>query len=261
MSPIPVGPVRLTIEDGIARITLYRPEALNAITLDLARTLEGALLTAGAHSDVSVVLVRGAGGNFCAGGDFAEVSRLRAEGPGALRALFVAFGKACAAVTTISQPVVVAVEGMAMAGGFELMQAADVALVRHDARICDNHVNFGMVPGGGGSQRLPRLVGRQRALGHLLSGDRISGVEAVEWGLAYRSYAADDFDRAVEQFVTKLAGRNPASVATIKRLARAAVDTDLDDGLAAEMSAVVDHISGEAGAASFAAFAGRKEKS
>ena len=256
-----MGPVRLVIEDGIARITLNRPEALNAVTVDLARTLEGALLTAGANPDVRVVLVRGAGGNFCAGGDFEEVSRLRSEGPEALRTLFVAFGKACAAVSAISQPVVVAVEGMAMAGGFEFMQAADVVLVRHDARICDNHVNFGMVPGGGGSQRLPRLVGRQRALGHLLSGDRISGVEAVEWGLAYRSYAADEFDREVERFVTKLAGRSPASVATIKRLARAAVDTDLESGLALEMTAVVDHISGEAGTASFAAFAGRKDKS
>lgn len=255
------APVRLEIADGVARVWLDRPHALNAVTVALAEALEQALLTAGADPGVRVVLVRGAHGNFCAGGDFEEVSRLRAEGPESLRALFVAFGRACAAITAISQPVVVAVEGMAMAGGFELMQAADVALVRNDARICDNHVNFGMVPGGGGSQRLPRLVGRQRALGHLLSGDRLTGDEAVEWGLAYQSYAADEFDAAVEAFVAKLASRSPASVATIKRLARAAVDTDLDAGLRAEMSAVVDHISGEAGTASFAAFAGRKDRS
>ncbi|GAB2972249.1 enoyl-CoA hydratase/isomerase family protein [Nocardioides montaniterrae] len=255
------APVRLEVADGVARVWLDRPEALNAVTVALAEALECALLAAGADPSVRVVLVRGAGGSFCAGGDFDEVSRLRAEGPEALRTLFVAFGRACAAITRISQPVVVAVEGMAMAGGFELMQAADVALVRDDARICDNHVNFGMVPGGGGSQRLPRLVGRQRALGHLLSGDRLSGVEAVAWGLAYRSYAAAEFDDAVEAYVARLAGRSAASVATIKRLVRGSVDNDLDAGLQAEMTAVVDHISGEAGAASFAAFADRKGKS
>jgi len=255
------GPVTLTVADGIARILLQRPEALNAVTVGLARGLESALLSAGANPEVRVVLVRGAGANFCAGGDFAEVNRLRSEGPDALRSLFVAFGKACAAVTAISQPVVVAVEGMAMAGGFEFMQAADVALVRDDARICDNHVNFGMVPGGGGSQRLPRLVGRQRALGHLLSGERLSGADAVRWGLAYRAYPAEHFNEGVEEFVTSLAERSPASIATIKRLTRAAVDTDLEAGLADEMAAVVEHISGPAGTASFAAFAGRKGSS
>jgi enoyl-CoA hydratase/carnithine racemase len=252
-------PVRSEVAGGVARITLDRPGAMNAVTVDLAQCLEEVLLVAGEHPDVKVVLVRGAGGNFCAGGDFEEVGRLRAAGPQALRTLFLAFGAACAAVDRIAQPVVVAVDGIAMAGGFELMQAADVVLVRDDARICDNHVNFGMVPGGGGSQRLPRLVGRQRALGHLLSGDRLSGIDAVAWGLAYRSFAPDDFDHSVEQFVTTMAGRNPASLARIKRLVREGLKGPLDVGLSAETDAVVEHITGVAGAASFASFARRKE--
>src|SRR5690606_30959363 len=139
----------------------------------LGRELAAALFALGAREDVSVVLIRGAGGNFSAGGDIDEVRRLRPGGPAALAPLFENFARACAAVARIPQPVVAAVEGVATAGGFELMQAADIALVHADAVLCDNHVRFGLVPGGGGSQRLPRLVGRQRALGHLLGGERL----------------------------------------------------------------------------------------
>lgn len=255
-----VAPVRLQVADGVATITLDRPDAMNAVTTALAVALEQALRAAGDDPAVRVVLVRGAGGNFCAGGDFEEVQRLRAEGPDALHTLFAAFRAACAAIGEIPQPVVAAVEGVAMAGGFELMQACDVVLVRHDARISDNHVNFGMVPGGGGSQRLPRIVGRQRALGLLLSGDRITGVDAVEWGLAYRSYAADSFGADVDAFVARLAGRRTDAVQRIKQLVRDGLATDLEAGLDLEQDAVVTHIAGEAGGASVSSFAGRKEE-
>ncbi|WP_312855829.1 enoyl-CoA hydratase/isomerase family protein [Nocardioides stalactiti] len=245
--------------DGVGWITLERPEAMNAVTTALAIALEQAILAAGENPLVNVVVIRGAGGNFCAGGDFDEVQRLRAEGTDALRRLFAAFRAACAAVELVQEPVIAAVEGVAMAGGFELMQTCDVALVRHDAKLSDNHANFGMVPGGGGSQRLPRLVGRQRALGLLLSGDRISGVEAVEWGLAYRSYSSDSFDREVAAFANKLAGRRPDALASIKRLVREGLKGDLEAGLDLEMDVVVDHIAGTAGSTSVSAFAGRKE--
>jgi len=150
--------------------------------------------------------------------------------------------------------VVVAVEGFAMAGGFELLQAADVALVRSDAKLCDNHVNFGQVPGGGGSQRLAPIVGRQRALGHLLSGDRISGEQAAAWGLAYRAIAPESFDAEVESFVATLAGRRPDALATIKRLVRSGEINGVEAGLAEELDAVLDHIAGDAGADGVSSF-------
>lgn len=256
-----VPPVRLEIADGIARITLDRAEAMNAVTTALAVSLEQAIRVAGDDATVNVVAIRGAGGNFCAGGDFAEVQRLRDEGPAALRSLFEAFRGACEAVGAITQPVIAVVEGIAMAGGFELMQTCDVVLVRDDARISDNHVNFGMVPGGGGSQRLPRHLGAQRALGLLLSGDRLTGVDAVEWGLAYRSFPAELFDAEVERFIGRLAQRRPDAVRTIKRLVREGLTVDLASGLDLELDAVVSHIAGDAGGASVSAFADRKEGS
>lgn len=231
------------VSDGVGRITLNRPDQLNAITADVARELERSIL--GVAAEVNVVLIRGAGGNFCAGGDVDEVQRLRSEGPAALRELFTAFRRACDAIACVDVPVVVAVEGVAMAGGFELMQAADVVLVSDDARIADQHINFGMIPGGGSTQRLPRVVGRQNALGLLLSGDRMSGLDAVRNGLAYRSFSRTDFDDGVERFVTTLAARHRDAVTAIKRLVKSSLENALAAGLDDETDAVVAHITND----------------
>jgi enoyl-CoA hydratase/carnithine racemase len=237
-----VSVVQYAIADGIGRITLNRPERMNAVTTELARQLEDALSELSRDPAVNVIIIRGAGKNFCAGGDVAEVERLRSVGPEPLRTLFDAFRRACDAIARVDVPVIAAVEGVAMAGGFELMQAADIVIVSDDAKIADNHINFGMIPGGGSTQRLPRLVGHQLALGLLLSGDRLNGLDAVRLGLAYRSFAPQDFDEGVNQFVAQLAGRDRAAVTTIKRLVRDARQRPLSQGLDDEISAVVAHI-------------------
>jgi enoyl-CoA hydratase/carnithine racemase len=238
-----VSVVQHAVADGIGRITLNRPERLNAITTELARQLNDALNELTSDPAVNVIIIRGAGQNFCAGGDVAEVERLRSAGPEALRTLFDMFRRACDAIATIEVPVVAAVEGVAMAGGFELMQATDIVIVSDDAKIADNHINFSMIPGGGSTQRLPRLVGRQLALGLLLSGDRLTGLDAVRLGLAYRNFAPQDFDAGVDRFAAQLAGRDRAAVMAIKRLVGGTGQRAVLQGLDDEISAVVAHIS------------------
>lgn len=257
IEPTPAPTVLTGIADGVGRITLNRPDRMNAITVELGHDLERAILDVGTDPDVNAVLIRGAGGHFCAGGDFDEVQHLRSDGSRALRSLFTAFRCACDAIARVEVPVVVAVEGVAMAGGFELMQAADIVLVSDEARIADNHINFDMIPGGGSTQRLPRLVGRQVALGMLLSGKRMSGVEAVQRGLAYMSYPQADFEDGVERFVADLARRQRAAVTAIKRLVHAGVEPAAPTGLDDEITAVVAHISGQEGARGVAAFSER----
>lgn len=250
-------PVAVSAEAGIGRITLDRPDQLNAVNVELGVELQRAIRRLGDDPTVNVILIRGAGGNFCAGGDFAEVERLREQGPDALRTLFVAFRDACDAIADVDVPVVVAVEGVAAAGGFELLQAADVVLVSDEARIADNHVRFGMIPGGGSTQRLPRLVGSQQAMGLLLSGDRLSGVDAVRLGLAYRCFPQSEFDNATEQFVTTMAGRERSALVAIKRLVVAGMRKPLAAGLDDELDAVVTHISQGAGRNGASAFSRR----
>lgn len=246
--------VRSHRDGTVGNVVLDRPDAMNAITVELGGQLERALAGLADDDDVNVIVVRGAGGNFSVGGDFHEVQRLRAGGPSALEPLFVNFGRACSVIATLPVPVIAAVEGYAMAGGFELMQACDIALVRADAKLADNHSNFGQIPGGGGSQRLPRLVGRQRSLGHILSGDRLTGEQAQAWGLAYRSFVPEEFEEGIAAFAQRVARKSRQAAATTKRLIYEGLRMPLEAGLEAERNAVVEHIAGASAGAGIAGF-------
>jgi enoyl-CoA hydratase len=238
--------VLVSVDGAIGALTLNRPEAYNAVNIDLARALESGLCALGDDPAVNVIVIRGAGGNFSVGGDFKELEQLRAEGVDAMRELFESFHRACAAIASVPVPVIAAVEGHACAGGFELVLASDIVLVRDDAKLSDIHTNHGMVPGGGSTQRLPRLVGPQRALGLILSGDRLSGAEAVEWGLAYRAFAEGEFESGLAEFAAKLAAKDRAALQRSKRLIREGLERPLGDGLALELETVLEHLSGPA---------------
>ncbi|MEV6768443.1 enoyl-CoA hydratase/isomerase family protein [Nocardia sp. NPDC051030] len=240
------------IAENIATITLNRPDQMNAISVELGARLHDALRAAAERADV--IVIRGSGGNFCAGGDFRELESLRAQGRAAMAPLFANFRAACDVIATLPVPVICAVEGYAMAGGFELMQAADIVLIHESAVVADTHSRFGQIPGGGGSQRLPRLVGRQRALAHILTGDRLSADEAVSWGLAYRKFAAVEFDTGVADFARRLAAKDRAALAKIKQLVHAGQRLPLVQGLDLEFEAVLDHLSGATTGAGIAAF-------
>jgi enoyl-CoA hydratase/carnithine racemase len=220
---------------------LDRPKALNAITVALARELEMAVVELAELA--RVIVLRGAGGNFCVGGDYKELARLRQQGREAMRELFDAFAGACTAIARVPVPVVAAVEGYALAGGFELVQVCDVVIVRDDAKLADHHINFGMVPGGGGSQRLPRLVGRQRAMAHILTGERITGAEAARWGLAHRAVGADEFEAAVRDVALRLIGNDRDAMARAKALVNDGLGVSLSAGLALEARAVLEQLS------------------
>lgn len=244
-------------EGKVGYLTLNRPEAMNAITIGLARELEVGVTSLAALVDV--IVIRGAGGNLCVGGDVHEVDRLRRLGRGALAELFVSFRRALAAIAEAPVPVVTVVEGNAVAGGFELIQASDVVIATEDARLADIHTRFGQIPGGGGTQRLARIVGPARALGLILTGDRISGADAAHWGLVYRAVPAKDLDQAVAELVPRLAGGSRAALAASKRLVRASAEVPLEEGLDLELAAVLDHLVGPAGEAAITAFAERRK--
>jgi enoyl-CoA hydratase/carnithine racemase len=249
----------LTHDDGsVGTITLNRPDAYNAITIELAQSLDHALRELAER--VNVIVIRGAGENFSVGGDFKELERLRTRRETAVRELFVRFRDACSRIASVPVPVIAAVEGYAMAGGFELMQAWEFALVRSDARIADNHSNFGQVPSGGSSQRLSRLVGRQRALGLILTGDRLTGEEAAQWGLAYRAFAPRKFEEGVDEIVRSLAGKSREALARSKRLIYSGLEQELESGLELELVTVLDHVTGEWAGEGIASFARRGEK-
>ncbi|MFE9322360.1 enoyl-CoA hydratase/isomerase family protein [Nocardia sp. NPDC052278] len=238
--------------DGVGTITLNRPDRMNAITIELGARLHLALTEAAARA--KVIVIRGSGGNFCAGGDFHELERLREAGRDAMAPLFANFRAACDSIAELPVPVICAVEGYATAGGFELAQAADIVLVHENAVLADIHSKYGQVPGGGSTQRLARLVGRQRALAHILTGDRLSADEAVEWGLAYKKYSASEFDPGVRAFAEKLSTKDPGALAITKRLVYQGLSASLTDGLSLEFEAVLDHLTGTSAGAGIGSF-------
>ena len=247
--------VRRERSGDVATVVIDRPEARNAITTELARELTEAITDTAA--DARVIVLRGNGPDFCAGGDVSALAQLHARGRAATAELFAAFRELCRAIESVPVPVVAAVHGHAVAGGLELVQSCDLAVVSADARLADIHCRYGQVPGGGSTQRLPRIVGRQRAMGLILTGETISGRQAVEWGLAYRVAEPGELDRAVDDVVGLLLANPAPAMARSKSLVVHALAGSLDEGLDLETRTVLDHLEAEADTA-FAAFSHRR---
>jgi enoyl-CoA hydratase/carnithine racemase len=216
--------------DGkIGHVLLNRPHVLNALNYTVVLEIELAIREL--EVQARVILIEGAGDHFCAGADLRYVAETQK-----MRDFIEQINRAFFCIERAPIPVVAAVQGYALAGGFELMQACDVVVVADNAVIGDQHANFGLIPGGGGTQRLPRLIGRQRALALLLSGERLSGQEAVAWGLAYRSVPFGQLAEQSLKFVQKLATKSQGALKALKNL----VDSGSERGLSEAIDLEVD---------------------
>ena len=229
-------------DDRIATIRLNRPDALNALNLDMLHELSHAVSEVADDQDIKALVIRGEGRGFCAGADLLyfdqaldDLSLL----PGYVRDLN---GFLCS-LEELPVPTVALVHGYALAGGMELMMACDMAIVAEDARIGDQHANFGLIPGGGSSQRLPRRVGMPRAMELLTTGRWLSGAEAVDWGLAIRSVSSESLDSELENLLAGLRTKSRTGLGLMKSLARSSQDIPLRDGIALE-SATFTHLFG-----------------
>lgn len=230
--------LKVSIDDSVGHITLNRPDVLNALNYKIVLELEKAVRQL--EMSARVLLLDGAGKHFCAGADLHYLA-----GTQKVRELISQINAAFFAIERSPIPVVVAVQGYALAGGFELMQACDIVFVSDTASIGDQHANFGLIPGGGGSQRLPRLVGRQRALALLLSGDRLSGKEAAAWGLAYRSVPSTQLQDESLKFCRKIAMKSRDGLKVMKSLVNRSYEQSLDDSIKLEVEAFHEWINNE----------------
>jgi len=248
---------RLAVEvDGdVGRITLNRPQARNALDPTTVAELEAAITELGAGA--RAIVVAGAGDHFCAGADLHSVAGLRTD-PAAMRTFIAQINRALDAAERCPAPVVAAVQGYALAGGFEIMQACDLVLVADTAVIGDQHANFGLLPGAGGSQRLPRLVGRQRALSLLLTGDRLTPAQAVEWGLALRVVPAARLHDEATALARRLASLSRPGLARMKELVHRGLDLPLGGAIELETEAFMEHIGSADVAEGLSAFAERR---
>jgi enoyl-CoA hydratase/carnithine racemase len=250
-----VDPVLWRREGQLGHITLNRPKAFNSISFELAEQLEvarGELAV-----DCDAIIIRGAGGNFSAGADLKFVRESRSD-----REVMLSFietvGRALSLIATLPIPVVAAVEGFCLAGGFELLQACDFAVAADDAVIGDGHVEFGQLPGAGGTVRLVRYLGRQAALGILLTGDRFTGAQAAARGLVHHAFPAGEFEEGVAELAAQLGRRGRGALQAVKQTVIEVEPLPLEQALAGEQEACMAHITGPIASAGLERFLARQ---
>jgi enoyl-CoA hydratase/carnithine racemase len=216
--------------EGIAWITLNRPDKLNALNADVFRRLGGSLARL-EQGDCAVGILHGAGRAFAAGADIQDYVDITVDDYRA----FMDVGRAPTdAIEQLSKPVIAAVQGFALGGGFELVLACDLVVVSENARLGLPEPTLGLAPGGGGTQRLPRIVGKTRALEVLLTGRVLTGTEAHEWGIANKVVPKDDLIGAVEELARSIVARPPGPLATIKSVVREGAALPLERALTLE---------------------------
>ncbi|MCM8749553.1 enoyl-CoA hydratase-related protein [Thermomicrobiaceae bacterium CFH 74404] len=216
-------PVLLTIEQGIATITLNRPQALNAIDRELARHLREIAEAVAADDDVRAVLLRGGERAFSTGADLRE--RL-AMTPDELREHTRLIREAAEAVAGLPVPSLALIRGYCLAGGAELALACDLRFADTTARIGFPEVRRGIFPGAGGMLRLPRLVGPARAADLILSGRVVDADEALRIGLVDRVVPPEELERVAAEYLELIAGNAPLAVRAAKAALRHAFDAD-----------------------------------
>jgi enoyl-CoA hydratase len=227
-------PVAVSVDGGVGIVELARPEKFNCLAMAVHRAIGAALDRFEApDGGVRVVLLRSQGKHFCTGADLDEVLALR-ERPDELQA-FISLGhRVLRRMESSALPVVVACQGLALAGGLELMLAADVAFAAKDARFGDQHAQFGLVPGWGGSQRLPRVVGPRRAMDLFYSARWIDADTALAWGLVNHVCEPEKLAEESLAYCRTIASRSRTGLAAMKRLARDGLELAPAEGLALE---------------------------
>ena len=226
-------------DDHVARITLDRPDAKNALTIEMRDGIVDAVRDARANADVRAVLVSGTGDAFCAGMDLGASTMVQAgtadfETRSTAEALRVGVQSFIRELWELDKPTVAAVNGAAVGPGAHLALACDFVLVHDDTRFLWSFARWGLVVDAGGAYLLPRLVGLPRAKAMVMLGEGARGAEAVDLGLAYRCVARDELASVADELATRLAAGPTRSLGLSKRLLNTSFETSLDRSLELE---------------------------
>ena len=214
------------LHPGVRQLTFNRPDKLNALSTPLMAEFDAAIEAAEADAECRVLVLRGAGGKaFVAGADIAEYQ-------GDRRAAFVAYQMNSRRVfdrlERLAKPVIAAIDGFALGGGFEIALCCDIILVAEDAQLGLPEGRLGLSPGGGGTQRLIRAIGKYAASDLMLAGWRMSGRRAFELGLAADVVASDGLSEAVLKRARACLKIAPLAQAEMKRLLRQGADAPIE---------------------------------
>ena len=248
------------IDGAVAVVTIDHPP-VNALSAPLLEELEAEIDRLDADDDIRAILLVGAGDRaFVAGADISEFPSLReaaaeANERGSARGIQKLGHRMDAART----PFVAAIHGFCLGGGLELAMCCDVRIASDDAQLGQPEIKLGLIPGGGGTQRLPRLVGIGRAQYLNMTGDFINARTGYDWGLVEKVVSRDELRETALGIARTIAARSPVSIGVLRELARTTRDLSLEEGLRREADGFRRCLESEDGAEGVAAFLEKRE--
>lgn len=238
-----------SIGSGVATLTLNRPKALNALNQEMAAALESATAALSVDHTVHCILIRGADGNFMAGGDIGYFHRCLSlsenERADAVAAVITVVHGAIRNIRNAPKPVVACVEGACAGFGISLMAACDLAVVAENAVFSLAYSRIGITPDGGSTWFLPRLVGLKRAAELALLADRFGAEEAIKMGLVNQVVAPKALDDTVKALASRLASGPSTAFANCKALLNSSMEATLEQQLKDEETRFIEGVKGE----------------
>lgn len=213
---------------------LNRPDALNSLNPDIVTGLERAMDKALTAPEAHALIITGSGRAFCAGADLEFLEGAGAQ-EGARDQFLVEIGETFRRLERLPMPTIAAINGFAVAGGLEIVLCCDLAIAAESAKIGDAHANYGLIPGGGGSVRLPRRVGSALAKHLMFTGAMLPADELRHSGLLSDVVAHDALEAAVDEVVAAIARKSPLGLARMKALVDDSLEQPIEVGLRAEL--------------------------
>jgi len=226
--------IEISKKDHVATLTLNRPEALNALNSELLATLSTTITEMEQDDDVYVIILTGAGRSFVAGADISEMRDYNAVEGKAFGALG---NNVFYRLENMTKPVIAAVNGFALGGGCELAMSCDIRLASEKAKFGQPEVGLGIIPGFGGTQRLPRLIGMSSAMELFFTNRVIGADEAKSLGLVTAVYPAEELLAKAEELAATIAAQPQVSIRQAKQSVRRGMQTDMTTGIAFEAEA------------------------
>ncbi|MBL8781110.1 MAG: enoyl-CoA hydratase [Alphaproteobacteria bacterium] len=222
--------IKVDVENEVALVTLNRPTAMNALSRELRTAIADTFEKLEADPAVRVVILTGAGKAFCAGLDLKELGQGRDTVQGTVETK-----DPVTSIARFSGPIIGAINGVAITGGFELALACDVLICSSEARFADTHGRVGILPGWGLSQRLSRTIGIYRAKELSLTGNFLTAQQAADWGLANRVVAPDELIPAAKKLANDMLSLVPEALSGYKRLIDQGYAENFGDALKTEL--------------------------
>ena len=225
--------ILLNIKNKIAFITLNRAEVFNSFNREMALSLQTILDQCEANDEVHAIVISGAGKAFCAGQDLKEVTSAELN-PGFKAILDEHYNPIISRLRSIEKPIIAAVNGVAAGAGANIALACDIVVANENAAFIQAFSKIGLVPDSAGTFFLPRLIGMQKATALMMLGDKVSAKEAVELGMIYKSFPADQFEEEVNKLAETMANMPTLALGLTKRLLNKSLTNSLEEQLAME---------------------------